>query len=319
MVKIMKKYLISIVLLSSLFLPTYVFALGQTTEPIIIKDALRGEKIQKEIIAVNSDKKDVKIKFSAEGQINGWAKFYLDKDKDFKNPFSTTTIQAQSNLNVTVIIDVPDDVLNGEYKGSISVTNIPDEEVQDDKSRASVIQRIDREVNITVSDHEKIDLKHTSVIPEKYDLKTDEALKIRVIYDNQGNVRLSPQIHLKISEDSEDAKNVYDVILPYPEDENAVSSKSQHEINPILIQTIGWKNGKYLAQLEFLHDNKPVLEKNFSFSIVEKKSLDTTNVNYISIIKLYWVYILIFVILLILLIWQIKRNIDIKKSLKKDN
>jgi len=305
----MKKYSIFILLLFSfLFFPKFVFALGQMTEPIVVENALRGEKIQKEIIAVNSDKNPIAVKFSAEGQIKDWAKFFLPED--LENSFVNTTIPAQNNLRVVVIINVPDDVLNGEYKGILSVTSVAGEKIESEESSAAVLQKIDREVTIIVSDHEEINL-NTSIIPSTYDLEISEPLNVRIIYDNQGNVSLSPQIHLKIKKDD---KNIYDVIYPYSEEEKAVNSKSQYEINPIKIQTIGWESGKYLAQLEFLHNNQVLSQKDFRFTIAQKDGL---SVGGLDKFKEYWLYILAFVLLLIILAWQVKKNISIKRNLKK--
>ena len=224
------------------------------TQPIVIENALRGEKIQQEIIAVNSDKQSVIVKFSAEGQIQDWVKFF--STKDLKNEISTTTIPAQGSLRAIAILNVPSDILNGKYIGAISVSSVIGANIENKKSSASVLQKIDRKVTIIVSDKQEIDIKKTSVIPSSYDLDINEPLNIRVIYDNQGNVSMNPQVRLKIKKND---KNIYNVIYPYSEEDEKVNPKSQHEISPIIIQTNNWSTGKYSAQLSFYSKDELLL------------------------------------------------------------
>lgn len=257
-----KNIFFSASLLFILILPCTALALGQVTAPIVIESAMRGETVQAEMIAVNSDKKAVQIQFSAEGQIKDWAEFYLPEDS--ANPAASSTIAAESTLRAAVFINVPRDIANGTYQGKISVISIPEENTDMQESYATVAQKIDRLVSITVSDKEEINLSATSLIPEKYNLAANEPLNIRVIYDNQGNISLAPQIRVKISKDG---KNAYDMIYPYPEDETTVNPGSQREIKPLSIATAGWEEGGYLAELAFLRGDEELLEKSFQFSI----------------------------------------------------
>jgi len=307
----MKKYQILILLFSFLFLPNFVFAIGQMTEPIIIENALRGEEIHQEVIAVNSDKQPIAVKFSAEGQIKDWIKFFLPAD--LENQLATVTIPAQGTLNVTAVFNVPSDILNGEYLGAISVSSVPGENIASEESSASVLQKIDRAVTIIVGGEEEIDLMNTSVIPNEYDFNAGEPLIIRIIYDNQGNVSMAPQIRLKIKKDE---KNVYDIIYPYPEEEKTVNPNSQYEINPITVQTADWAEGKYSAQLEFLHNNQVLLEKKFRFSISPEQNLFSAAVSKIYFND-YFSLILLACLLLLIIAWQVRKNIKIRKELKK--
>ena len=306
----MKKCQILLIALSLLLLPKFVFALGQMTEPIIIKNALRGEKIQQEIIAVNSDKQPMAVKFSADGQIKEWAKFFLPEDLESR--IATATIPAQGTFRVIAILDIPVDAANAEYKGAISVSSISDGVIEREESGAAVLQKIDRLVAVTVSGKEEINLKNTSVIPGDYDLNIGEPLSIRIIYDNQGNVSMSPQVRLKIKKDN---KNVYDIIYPYPEEEPAVNPGSRHEISPIQARADEWEEGKYSAELSFYHKDDLFLEKEFKFSISEKNSFSMSGA--VGKLISYWSLIIVALALIAVIIWQIKKNIKIRKELKK--
>lgn len=311
----MKKHKIVLFLLIFLLLPGYVYALGQMSEPIFVSNALRGETIHEEVLVVNSDKSPVTVKLGADGQIRDWVEYYLIENME--NKITTTTIPAEGTLRLMAVLKVPNDILNGEYKGALSVTSVPNDLIKTEESGASVMQKIDRQVTIIVSDTELIDIKNSSIIPSDYDLSVNEPLNIRIIYDNQGNVSLAPQIRLKIKKDKmsvEDGegslgleKNIYDMIYPYPEDVKSVNPGSQFEINPILIQTTGWGAGKYLAQLEFYHNNEVLLEKNFSFSISDKKIITIGIINKIDLLSYLWI-IMFAVALIAMVVWQMKKR-----------
>ena len=298
--------------------PLAVLAIGQVTEPINITNALRGGEYQSELIVVNTENKQVTVQFSAEGQIADWTKFYLPTD--LKNTIATTTtIAADTNLNVYAVFSVPQDTPNGEYKGLVSVIRLPDAAASQDQSYATIAQKIDREVTIKVSDQEVINL-NVSVIPKTYDLKTGEALSVRFIYDNQSNISLSPSIEFKIKKDD---KTIYNVIYPYPENEPAVRPNAQHEIPTIEIPTNNWVNGKYLAELKFLRGDKVILEKQFSFSLGSIEAVSASKLTDFfknNLIWLLWLIVLILMAAIVALFaknWKIKKGLkNIKKSVK---
>jgi len=260
------KKLTSILVFAFIFsaiLPGVALALGQMSEPINIANAMRGQKLNQEIIAVNNENKEVKVEFSATGDIKDWTNFY--KPGDLKNAITEDTAGANSSLNIIAIFDIPSDVPNGEYTGAISIAKLPDEQTSNEESFVAVTQKIDRQVTITVSDEENISLA-VSVIPETYDLTPNQPLKIRIIYDNQSNISLTPSISFKIKK-SEDDQTAYNVIYPYPEGVDPVNSRAQYEIPALEIPTAGLAEGKYYAQLEFTRGEDSLTQEQFGFSI----------------------------------------------------
>jgi len=252
-----------VLLISALTVGPNVLALGLVTEPIIIANALRGNEYQEILMIVNTDNAQANIGFSTEGKIAGWAKFYLPND--LKNPIENLEMEAKQNQNIVAIFLVPTDAPNGKYDGFVSVIKKPAAMSQQDGSSSSVAQKIDREVSITVGGEEKISLQ-VSVIPKKYDIKKNSPLDIRFIFDNLGNVSLRPQIDLKIK--NLDGKVVYNAIYPYPENEPVVRPGAQYEIPAIAVPTNGLVNGKYLVEIDFLHNNQVIFEKDFRFSVI---------------------------------------------------
>jgi hypothetical protein len=254
------KFITLILLISSLILPFKSQAIGQISKPIIIKDALRGQSYQEEMVIFNTEKIDLKLGLSAEGDIKDWVKFYNLSDQ--KNSISEVSMKAGSNLKVKVVFNISESAPNGEYKGLISAFSKPDSAASSTDSQVVLSQKIDRPVTITVSDNQIIKFD-VSVIPSNYDLAKDEELSVRIIYDNQGNIDINPQIQVKIKKDEQ---IVYNVIYPYPENTNAITPNSRQEIEAIILQTIGYAKGQYLAEFDFLINNESKLHKQFVFS-----------------------------------------------------
>ena len=258
--KILRSIITLVVLSIGASLPITIQALGQISKPIIINDALRGQDYQEEIVIFNTEKNNIIVDLTASGGIQDWVTFYqLD---DSQTPITEAAIMGTSNIKLNAIIDISKSAPNGEYKGLISAISKPDISATSTESIVYLSQKIDRPVSITVSDNEIIKMD-VSVIPNEYDLVKDEALSFRVIYDNQGNIDISPQIQVKIKKNEEIISNI---IYPYPEDIAPVKPNQRYEIDPIILQTVGYANGEYMAELDFLINNESKINKHFIFS-----------------------------------------------------
>jgi hypothetical protein len=262
---IMKKTLSLIAILVSALLfshPSAVFGIGQMTEPIIIENARQGEVFEETLYLLNTEKTEAVFKIVAENDIADWVKFYDPEDP--KTPIEKITISQSSKYNlITAEFSIPEGTPNGEYLGAISVATSSENEESEEKVSTTVGQKIDREVSITVTDKEEIDL-NTSVIPKTYNLKTGEPLSIRIIYDNQSNIKVRPQVQVKLKRDGE---TMHNAIYPFPEELDSVNSFSMKEIIPLEIQTTGLEDGKYLAEMSIIVDEKNKYDNQFSFSV----------------------------------------------------
>jgi len=261
----MKKIIVSIFTLASMlmiFQPLVSFGIGQVTEPIIIKDILRGSEITDTLVVFNSEDKKVSLQLKAEGAIADWASFYEIDDKNLENPITEIQIPAKSRLDVTVKFKIPEDVPNGEYSGEIAIMTAPAENEEMSKATISVLQRIGREVLITVTDKEILEFK-TTVIPLKYGVNKSEPLQIKVIHDNQGNISIKPDVQLKITKNN---KTVFNAIFPYSEDEKPVRPLERKTMPLIEWQTAGQENGEYKAEVKVLLAGKVIQENDFKFT-----------------------------------------------------
>ncbi|MFA6437110.1 MAG: hypothetical protein WC242_05335 [Candidatus Paceibacterota bacterium] len=259
----MKKiYLAITLLLASIFvLPQFAGAIGQVTQPIVLKDVLRGQTVQADLILLNSDTKVITYELSAEGAIAKWAKFY--KKDDSINPITTIQVPATSTIGCVIKLTIPQDTPNGEYKGQAMITTIETEGETAGESNASIRLRIGRDISITITDQEI--LKFTALVtPMKYVIASNELLKTRIIYSNQGNILIKPTVDFKILKDNQ---VIFNAIYPYPEGDEGVIPFTQKIIPLIEWPTSGHENGMYQAQIKTLLNGVVQGEYKFAFEV----------------------------------------------------
>jgi uncharacterized membrane protein len=265
-----KKYSAIIILISVFGLAGQILwtpparAIGQISEPIVIKSAMRGQSATAVLTILNSESKEIKVDLKAEGQIANWTSFYEISDKKMTNPVTQISLPIKAYKDAAVKFEIPQDAPNGVYTGLIGVATVAETSGSETESKSNVSQRIDRQVSITVSDKEVIAL-NVSVIPSSYDLAAGDPLKIRIIYDNQGNVAVKPDAQLKISRDGQ---SIYNVIFPYPENAEAVRPGQIKELPaPIEWTTTSQANGQYRAEIKILVNDQTAKEEGFGFSL----------------------------------------------------
>ncbi len=248
-------------------------AIGQVTDPINIKNALRGQTYSQNIIIVNSSSQEEEINLTALEDIAGWVKFY--ENSSSQETIGSTKVSARSRKEIIAKFTIPEGTPNGKYEGSIKVSTKPTTySSKEDESGSSISQGIERSVSIEVNDKENISF-NVSLIPEKYDMNKGDYLKIRIIYDNQSNVNINPQINLEIKQGEE---TFYSAIFPYPANQPSVIPYSLFEIPALEIPTSNLETGKYKAVLTMSQGEKYSVTKEFDFSVGVVKS--DTAINY---------------------------------------
>ena len=240
-----------------------VFGIGMVTEPIVVDNILRGGEIMKTITVLNPEENEVFYSFGSEGGIEGWVTFF--ETDNLKEEIVKSTIPAKSYYDVTAKIKVPEGTPNGKYLGEIFVKKEAKDEERQGESSVSVAHRISREVSITVTDQEVIGIG-TTMIPETYDLGQGQPLKIKIIYENTGNIVLEPGLHLKITNIKEE-KVVFNAIFPYFEEEEPIRPGERRTMPVFEWQTVGQPEGRYLAEVITLVNNENFADNSFRFNI----------------------------------------------------
>lgn len=254
-------YITFILTLAFLCVPIQTFAIGQITQPILIKNALREHSYDRTITIINTESTTQYIKLTAEGAFQEWVKFYATAKST--ESIENIEVAAKSKKFVIARFTVPKSTPNGKYKGFVSVATTPgQEESKLEESSSTVSQKIDREATVEVGGEEMVDFD-VSLISDKFDYNRGDLLKIRIIYDNRGNVDIAPQIDLKIKQGENTA---YSAIFPFPEKDIPITPGSVTEISALEIPTSSLQNGKYIATFKITQGNK-ILEKDFIFSV----------------------------------------------------
>lgn len=251
------------VLTFNLALGQTVFAIGMITEPIILNDVLRGSEVSEIVTVFNPESTEVVYKLGTDGDIKGWVEFF-EKD-NLSAPVLTVNVPAKTYYDAIAKVKVPDGTPNGEYVGEIFVMQEPKEQSNSKDSSVSVSQKVSREVRIKVTDQEVLKLD-TTLIPETYDVRAGDALRIKIVYENLGNVSVKPDLQLKIVSIA-DNKTVFNAIFPYSDTEEAVKPGERKTMPVFEWPTTGQKDGKYRAEVSTKLNGKTVQENSFKFNI----------------------------------------------------
>jgi len=243
-----------------LLLPISAEGIGQLTKPIVIENALRGEEVEETLILFNSEEKDTIYTLSASGEIGEWTSFYKDSDAETEEQIKEIEVPVRSKENVRVKFQIPEDAPNGTYKGIITVGTKGEEGQK--QGEVSVQLQVSRDVSIVVTDKEIMDLS-ASIIPLKYGIKKGEPLKIKIIYENKGNISLKPDVQLSISNGQ---NQIFNAIFPYSYEQKPVRPRTRKEVF-IEWQSQGQENGTYKADVKILLGGEVLKESGFRFQI----------------------------------------------------
>lgn len=256
------KKIIIAVLTGVIILPSFAFAIGQMTQPIIVKNAAKGQVIRETLKLYGEALVDKEYSIIAEGDIKNWVKFYAIGDKN--NPITSINIPKGKNVDVEAVITVSSSAANGTYSGELSIVSSAPKNENTNESNVSVGQKIGREVKITVTDKEIIDME-VGVIPVSYQIDSGSPLKIRFQYYNKGNIDIEPEVRVQFK-DIDQTKVLFTTTFPYPEGESAIKPLERKEIPQIEVP-MSFSDGRYWAFVSILVNNKSYFENKFRFQI----------------------------------------------------
>lgn len=316
----MSKLNLSIVILAIflMVLPNAIFGIGQMSKPIIFQDVLRGQTVQETLTLYGSEGQAETFGLVAEGVIKDWTSFYLPDN--LGKPISEVVIPAKANINVIAKFKVPATTPNGTYTGQVAVFSAPSESEQTEGASVNVGLRVDREVSIIVTDKEIIKFA-TTIIPAEYGIAAGSPLKIKVIYENQGNVEIKPNLQLKISQ-IDTGSVVHNAIYPYPEGEGAVKPLERKILPDLIVwSSSGQPNGKYKAEIKVLLNGAIQQEESFRFDVgVDIMTLLLANIAVLGGGNLIFAWFVIGIILAILagiLAYFVKRPALVKAAVSR--
>lgn len=241
-----------------LFFPTK--SANATDAPIHIENAIKGQTYVETAIVANPENQENRIMVSSGGDISDWIGFYDNPDSIL--PLTFLTLPAKSAGIITAKITIPEDMPNGDYKGSIT-TAIASEDIT-----GLILPQTVQEVKIRIGNKKIIDFD-AFIIPKDSTIKKGNILAIKTTYKNRSNIRISPSLEIRIKKDKD---VVYHAIFPYPENRPEIVPNLAFEIPDIEISTEGFEPGEYKALIKTSENNDGggySSDKEFSFKIAE--------------------------------------------------
>ncbi len=253
------------------FTPMIADGLGQITTPIVEEDLMQGAEFTQEIVPFNSANREMVFDLRANGDIEGWATFYEADDTNLENSVGHINVSPGSYGSATALFKIPEGTPNGVYKGNVVVAareSKEEEEETEEGITTSVLQRSSRAVTITVTDEEVINLEGRAM-PNDFDIPRGDALDLRFIYRNLGNISIKPDARVRIMEyDSETIE--HEAIYPYPSNENPTRPRERKELTYVSWPTAEQSLGRYRVDVDFMIDGEIYDSDNFRFSINSK-------------------------------------------------
>src|SRR3989338_9923059 len=237
-------------------------AIGQMTQPIVINNAIKGQVIIEKLKLFGESKEDKEYSLIAEGDIKNWVQFYAIGDR--ANPIKSINIPKGKNIDVEAFITVSPSAANGVYTGTLSIVSSAGKDESTEGSNVMIGQKIAREVKITVTDKELIDLE-VGIIPVSYQIDSGSPLKIRFQYYNKGNIDIKPEVRVQFK-DIDQTKVLLTSVFPYPDGEEAIKPLERKEIPTIEVPT-NFPEGRYWAFVSIWEKGESRFDNEFRFQI----------------------------------------------------
>jgi hypothetical protein len=212
-----------------------VAALGLAVSPptIEIRNALKGGEYERTITIFNSDEEACTYSLGSIGEMKEWIQFYaLD---DLHTPINEIMIPGNDKEPCVVTFNIPEDTATGNYTSTIYVETIPTEGPE---GTGQVVKlKMSTDVLITVTGTQILTGTVKSITTTDTEIKYP--LRIKVEFQNTGNVVAKPDVAVKITQDGT-------IIDEFTHRETGVNVNSR-EIIPVEWDTTGKESGGYEA------------------------------------------------------------------------
>src|SRR3989344_4170199 len=288
------KNIVITVLAGILILPSFAFAIGQMTQPIVVKNAAKGQVIIETLKLYGEALTDKEFSLIAEGDIKDWVKFYALGDRE--TPITSINIPKGKNADIDAVITVSSSAANGTYAGTLSLVSSAPKSENTNDSGVSIGQKVGRAVTITVTDKEIIAME-VGVIPVSYQINSQSPLAIRFQYYNKGNIDIKPEVRVQFK-DIDQTKVLLTSVFPYPESEAAIKPLERKEI-PTVEVPMSFSDGRYWAFVSIWEQGEQRFESKFRFQIGGGSVLGSTFSAITGGFNI-WYVIIPFVVLLLL-------------------
>ena len=224
--------------------------LGISPTSITITDAFKGGTYERMITVFNTGNGIGTFELTAEGECADWISFYNENNPN--TPITEITIPGKGNARIIVVFNIPKDIANANYTATIYAKSTPKNEPGEGAVAHAVI-RIPSKVLIHVTGMQI--LKGTVKSITTADTEIGYPLKMKIVFQNEGNVIAKPSIAVGITKNGEPVDS-------FVHDETGVKPDKKDTIT-VLWNTSESEPGDYLADVEVsLGDDGEVIASN---------------------------------------------------------
>lgn len=259
----MKKIIMLIALIGLVSMVQSVSAMGIGVAPseVSIENALRGGEAETTVTIFNTGSQDDTFLLSASGDISEWVSYYNKNDPE--TTIETIDIPGSDKVQVLAVFQIPADAQNENYYGSLDITTAPKNTSTEGVGQHLIVGASSK-ITIAVTGEQKIDGKVIGITIA--DTEHNNPLKVKVIFENTGNVIVNPKI---------------DVIIYQNENEVHRYVHQSTKVKPTLTETIIaiWNTTSsdvpedYIANVTVSLEGRTIESKNVPFKILPFGSL----------------------------------------------
>lgn len=259
----MKKIIMLIALIGLVSMVQSVSAMGIGVAPseVSIENALRGGEAEATVTIFNTGSQDDTFLLSASGDISEWVSYYNKNDPE--TIIETIDIPGSDKVQVLAVFQIPADAQNENYYGSLDITTAPKNTSTEGVGQHLIVGASSK-ITIAVTGEQKIDGKVIGITIA--DTEHNNPLKVKVIFENTGNVIVNPKI---------------DVIIYQNENEVHRYVHQSTKVKPTLTETIIaiWNTTSsdvpedYIANVTVSLEGRTIESKNVLFKILPFGSL----------------------------------------------
>ena len=229
--------------------------LGLSPASITVSDAFKGGTYERTFAVFNTGNDTGSFGLTAEGECAGWISFYEEDEPD--TPVTEITIPGKDKARIIVKFDIPTDIANADYTSTIYAQSIP-EKAEAEGAVAHAVIRIPSEILIQVTGTQI--LKGTVKSITTADTEIDYPLKIKVGFQNEGNVIAKPRIAVSITKNGE-------LVDSFVHDETGIKPDKKDTIT-VLWNTTGRETGDYVANVDVSLGEEVLATKELPFKVL---------------------------------------------------
>jgi len=236
--------------------------LGISPASITISDAFKGGTYERTITVFNTGDETGTFELAAEGECADWISFY--KPEEPNTPITEVTIPGKGKAKVLVKFDIPADIANANYTATIYARSIP-EGGRGEGAVAHAVIRIPSKILIQVTGTQILKGSVKSITAA--DTEVGYPLKLKVVFQNEGNVIAKPKIAVTITKTGEGV-----VVDRFVHEENGIKPGKEGIIK-VLWNTTGRDTGDYIANVTVSLGDEVLATKDLHFKILPLGSL----------------------------------------------